>query len=113
MQADQVLQEMALLSHSSLEHYFIDDEGQVRVAEGAPDGAMRAIQSIKKKTKIKPDGTREYDVELRLWNKPEPLKLMGKHVGIGWDRVEHTGKDGGPIITEVRNTVIDPKGGDE
>lgn len=98
MTADTVLQEMALLSHSSIEHYVIGDDGQVRLAEGAPDGAMRAVQSIKRKTRVLKDGGREYDVELRLWNKPEPLKLMGKHAGLNFsDRVEHVGRDGGPI----------------
>jgi phage terminase small subunit len=110
MSQDQVLQEMALLSHSSVSHYEIDDRGQVQPAPGAPDGCMRAIQSIKKKTTVKVDGSITYDVELRLWSKPEPLKLMGKHVGLNFsDRIEHVGPGGGPIITEVRNTIVDPK----
>ena len=116
MTQDTVLHEMSLLSHSSLEHYYVDDDGQVRPTEDAPDGAMRALQSIKKKTRIfrDKDGNetgREYDVEVRLWNKPEPLKLMGKHVGLNFsDRVEHTGKGGGPIeIAEVRSVIVDPK----
>ena len=104
---DQVLQEMALLANSCLEHYCVDDEGQVRLTEGAPDGAMRAIQSIKKKTRVQydKDGNitgKTYDVEVKLWDKPQPLKLMGRHVGLFPDRVEHTGKGGGPIeLTEV------------
>lgn len=107
---DQVLQEMALLANSCVEHYVIDNFGNVTLAEGAPDGAMRAIQSIKKKTRIDKDGGITYDVELRLWDKPAPLKLMGRHVGLFPDRVEHVGKDGGPIqIAEVRSVIIDPK----
>jgi phage terminase small subunit len=115
MTQDTVLSEMAILAKSSIEHYYIDDDGQVRLNEGAPDGAMGAIQFIKRKTRIfrDRDGVethREYDVELRLWDKPNPLKLMGKHVGLKWDRVEVTGKDGGPIVTQVVREVVDAGG---
>lgn len=101
MTRETVLTEMSYLARSSVEHYLIDDDGNVSLAEGAPDGAMRAIQSIKKKvsTRTDKDGNefRTVDVELKLWDKPNPLKLMGKEVGLFADRVEHTGKDGGPI----------------
>lgn len=116
---DHVLQEMALLANSSLEHYFVTDDGQVETTIGAPDGAMRAIQSIKKKTTVKTDregnSYKTYDVEIRLWDKPNPLKLMGRHVGLFADRVEHVGKDGGPIetITKVERLIVDPQGASE
>lgn len=100
--ADKVLSEMSLLAHSNLDHYYITDDGQVGLTELAPEGAMRAIQSIKKKTKVFPakgddPGHKEYDVEIRLWDKPTPLKLMGRHVGLFPDRVEVTGRDGQPL----------------
>lgn len=112
MTQDTVLHEMSLLANSRLDHYYIDDEGQVRLTEGAPDGAMAAVQSIKRRTKVFTDkeGNTEktYDVEIRLWDKPNPLKLMGKHVGLNFsDRVEVTGKDGGPVISQIIREVID------
>lgn len=92
---------MSLLANSCLDHYYVDDDGQVQLTETAPDGAMRAIQSIKRRKTVKEsrDGelTITYDVEIRLWDKPAPLKLMGRHVGLFPDRVEHVGRDGGPI----------------
>lgn len=107
--SESVLHEMSLLANSRLDHYVIDDEGQVKLAEGAPDGAMAAVQSIKKKTRVLKDGTREYDVELKLWDKPSPLKLMGRHVGLFPDRVEHTGAGGGPIetVAKVERVIVD------
>lgn len=117
--ADTVLHEMSLLSHSSLEHYLVDDHGQVVLAEGAPEGAMRAVQSIKRRTTVKTVGVGEnavtsktYDVEIKLWDKPNPLKLMGRHVGLFPDRMEHTGKNGGPIesVTKVERVIIDATG---
>lgn len=110
-----VLQEMALLANSDVDHYYIDDDGQVQLTASAPQGATRAIQSIKKRTKLHydTDGNitgKTYDVELRLWDKPNPLKLMGKQVGLFAEKVEHSGPGGGPIpFTEVRTTIIDPK----
>ena len=112
---DDVLHEMSLLAMSRIDHYVVSDDGQVELAEGAPDGAMAAVQSIKRKTKIFRDREgikthREYDVELRLWDKPQPLKLTGRHVGLYPDRVEHVGKGGGPIeIAEVCSVIVDPK----
>ncbi len=110
--ADGVLAEMSLLANSSHEHYVVDDDGQVRPAPGAPDGCMRAIQSIKRKTTVRPDGTRTYDVEVRLWDKPNPLRLMGKQIGLFPEKVALTGPDGGPIeVARVRRVVVDPKEG--
>lgn len=102
MTQDDVLQEMAHLANARLEHFVIGDDGQVELAEGAPDGAMAAIKSIKKKTRLHYDKEgalthKTYDVEVTLWDKPGTLKLMGKHVGLFPDKVELTGKDGGPI----------------
>lgn len=107
-----VLHEMSFLSHSSIDHYEISDSGQVTLAPGAPHGAMRAIKSIKRKTRTRreKDGTSytEYDVELTLWDKPTPLRLMGKQIGLFPDKVEVTGKDGKPIetVTRVERVIV-------
>ena len=104
---DDVLHEMSALAMSRIDHYIVSDDGQVELADGAPDNAMAAVQSIKRKTKVFRDKEgnethREYDVEIRLWDKPQPLKLTGRHVGLYPDRVEHVGRDGGPIeLTQV------------
>lgn len=118
MTQETVLHEMAALSHSSHDHYLVDPlTGQVTLAEGAPLNAMAAIRSVKRKMKVtreKETGNvvTEIEVELTLWDKPNALKLMGKHVGLFPDRTEHTGKDGGPIetrVTEVVRRVVDPQ----
>lgn len=101
---DRVLEELALLAFSDVEHYIVDDDGSVKLAPGAPSGAYRALQSIKRKiTTTTVDGeTRTVrEVELKLWDKVVPLIRAGRHVDVhGFsDRVEHTGKDGAPIAT--------------
>jgi phage terminase small subunit len=115
MTADSVLSEMAALAHSDITHYTVDDDGRVQLVEGAPANAMSAIQSIKHKKTIKEDDkgnvTITHDVEIKLWDKPAPLKLMGKHVGLFPDRMEHTGKDGKPIetVSRIERVVVKPK----
>lgn len=119
MTADAVLHEMSLLSHSNVGHYVIDDNGQIQLTAGAPEGAMSAIKSVKRKKTIRQEresakGADDgaivitYDVELTLWDKPEPLKLMGRHVGLFPNKVEVTGKGGGPIetVTEIKRTIV-------
>jgi len=113
---DEVLMEMSLLANSSIDHYIVDDDGNLKLAPGAPEGAMGAVKTMKKKVRWtggKQDEMPEkiVEIELTLWDKPTPLKLMGRHVGIFADRVEHTGKDGGAIetVTRIENVIIDPK----
>ncbi len=99
---EQVLAEMSVLANACVENYVIADDGTVKPAPGAPEGVMGAIQSVKRKLKIfknreGEETGREYDVELRLWDKPGSLKLMGRHVGLFPNTVELTGAGGGPI----------------
>lgn len=89
-----VLNEVALLAFSDVTHYVVDDNGEVALAAGAPVGAMRALASIKRRITTRGRGddrevTRE--VEVRLWDKPGPLKLAGQHVGLFPNKVEHGG----------------------
>jgi len=117
---DSVLHEMSLLANSRLDWFAIDDFGQVTLTDKAPEGAMGAVASIKRKTRVVPGrpgkgdnegtlGYTEYDVEIKLWDKPTPLKLMGRHVGLFPDKVEHSGPGGGPIetVSRVERVIID------
>jgi hypothetical protein len=113
MTQDTVLHEVSLLSHSSIAHYVVDDEGNVGEAEGAPVGAIRAVQSIRRRARVLPDGSRTYEVEIRLWDKPGMLKLMGRHVGLFPERFEHSGLRGEPIeaVTRIERVIIDGRHG--
>jgi phage terminase small subunit len=85
---DTVINEMSLLAYSSVDHYYVDSQGNLKPTPDAPEGAMRAVQSVKKTIKIDKDDTIIYTVEFRLWDKPGPLKLMGRHIGLFPDKVE-------------------------
>lgn len=79
---DQVLVEFGIVSFSDVRNYVIDNQGNVQLAEGAPDCAMRAVSSIKKKIIPVGEGKHAYETEIRLWNKPAGLRMVGEHLGM-------------------------------
>ena len=78
---DAILREVALLSQSDISHYTIDDQGEVALREGAPEGAMRAVASLKKKI-VHTEAAVIYETEIKLWNKPTALRMAGEHLGV-------------------------------
>lgn len=113
VQQDSVLHEMSLLANSRIDHYLIDDAGNIELAAGAPEGALAAIKSKKSKKTVREDKdgnmTVTYEVDIQLWDKPGTLKLMGRHIGLFPDKVELSGPNGKPVetITRVENVIID------
>ena len=95
---DRVLTELAVLGFSDLRHYVLTDRGNVQLAEGAPSAAMRAVSSIKRKTKVVNEITTEYEVEIKLWDKPAALKMAGQHLGMFKDVVDVNVKTPGVLI---------------
>jgi phage terminase small subunit len=92
---DRVLAEVALLAFSDVTHYQVSAAGDVKLAADAPDGAMRAVQSIKHRVTTRGRGGQAEvvrEVEIRLWDKPGPLKLAGQHVGLFTEKLDPPGK---------------------
>jgi len=87
---DAVLQELAMLSYSDIRDYVIDDYGNVLLREGAPDAAMRAVASLKKKI-VHTDAGISYETEIRLWNKPTSVRMAGEHLGLFKQQVDVSG----------------------
>ena len=96
VEQDRVLRELALLALSNVAHYHIDDDGLVTLADGAPEEAMRAVASLKRKRRVTTDKdgreTVEVDTELRLWDKPGSIRMAGQHLGMFVERHDHTTK---------------------
>jgi phage terminase small subunit len=78
---DTVLRELAVLAQSDIRDYLIDDQGNVALREGAPEGAMRAVASLKKKITHSDAGV-SYETTITLWNKPASVRMAGEHVGV-------------------------------
>ena len=92
MSQDDVLNELRVIGMSSVEHYELDDEGNLAPTEDAPEGAMRAIQSIERTVERNKYGDPVYKVKYRLWNKVQAITLVGRHAGMWLDKMEHSGK---------------------
>lgn len=110
--SDRVLAELALLAFSDHTHYAVDATGNLTLSADAPEGAHRAIASVKHRVKTDDGGGVTREVELRIWDKPGMLKLAGRHVGLFPDRMELTGKDGQPLESNAaRVTFVLPDNG--
>jgi phage terminase small subunit len=85
VEADRVLTEIALLSHSDIRHYVIDPSGNLALAPGAPDDAMRAVSSVKRRSRTRTYGElveTTIEVEFRLWDKPASVRMAASHLGL-------------------------------
>jgi len=78
---DTVLRELAVLAQSSIDHYVIDDQGNVRVRDGVPPEAIRAVASLKKKI-VHTESAVIYETTITLWNKPASVRMAGEHTGV-------------------------------
>lgn len=86
--SENVLRELHALTHSDVTHYRLNDKtGVLELAPGAPENAMRAVASVKYKTRSigGADGepaVLERECEFKLWDKPGSVKLAGRFLGI-------------------------------
>lgn len=105
IQADDVVRQLVRMGFADVRKLFTP-EGQLRPVHELDDDTAAAIQSIEVVTKFIPGpGDEPPEVEylhkIKMIDKIKPLELIGKHMGkqLGqWsERLEHTGKDGGPI----------------
>lgn len=102
---DRVLYELMLVAGSDLDHYAIDDEGNVTLTDLAPRGAKRAIASITRRVtkKVGKDGEEEVtrQTEVKFWSKTDALDMVCKHVGMYAPKkiaVSRTNADGTPHV---------------
>ena len=82
---DRVLEELQGLAFSNVDDYVVSPEGRLVPAEGRPKEVMRAVSSIKYRTRTTGAGKSlevVREVEFRVWDKPNTLKLAGRHTGL-------------------------------
>jgi phage terminase small subunit len=75
--ADRVLQELAVVGFSSVEHYRGGEGYHLDLATDAPPSAMRAVSSVKVRSRTQDDVT-THEVEYRLWDKVSALEKLGQ-----------------------------------
>lgn len=104
--ARRVIEELVRISFSDVRELF-DEKGNLLPIPDLPDSIAPAISSVEVVKRYSDEETSEYVTKIRLWDKTKALQMLGKHLGILRDIVEHTGKDGGPIKLE-ETVTIDP-----
>lgn len=101
---DRVLVQLARMGFADIRQIFTEG-GHLRDIASLPEDVAASVQSVEVVTRpgaeVDENGNRtiEYVHKIKLADKKGPLELLGKHLSLFADRVEHTGKDGGPIET--------------
>ncbi|HYC32375.1 MAG TPA: terminase small subunit [Gemmatimonadales bacterium] len=86
---DDILRELMLIAFSDVRFFTVDDHGNLELRAGAPDHAWRAVSSVKHRIITRGSDDDEFtvrEIEYRLWNKPDALKLLKAHLGDGRDQ---------------------------
>ena len=101
--SDRVLQEAKALGLSDISHYLVDDLVRITLAPGAPANAMAAISSVKYIVTTDSKGNVTRSAEIKLWDKPGTIKILGRHTGTpGFSqKVEVSGPGGGPMQVQT------------
>lgn len=110
MGADEVMAELAAIGRSRItDMVSYEADGVVRYVPSATltpaqQGTIRKVKTTLRTIPTGADGPEiiETKVELELHPKIEALEKIGKHLKLWADRLEHTGKDGGPIETSTK-----------
>lgn len=101
--ADTVLRELLRLARVDLCEAFNDD-GSLKPVRDMPEDVRRAISGVDVFEEFQGRGEdREmigYTKKLRFWDKTKALEMLGRHLKLFSDKLELTGKDGGPIEME-------------
>jgi phage terminase small subunit len=100
--ADRVITEVARLGFSDLRKLFKEDGAMLPVNEW-PDDMAAAVASVEVEELFEGGGEDRRQIgftrKLKLWDKGKALEMLGRHLKLFVDRLEHTGPNGGPIQT--------------
>lgn len=103
--ADKVLNELAKIGFADIRNIF-DADGNLLSPASLPDDVAAAVSALELITVSKGKGEVEHVAKIKLADKRAALVDLGKHLGLFRERVELTGKDGGPVQTTV---LVDPE----
>lgn len=102
VKCDDILRELMRIAMVDVSKAF-DASGNLLPLHEIPEDVRRAIAGIEIQERAMgedDDGLVLRTKKVKFWDKPKALELLGKHLKLFIDRVEHTGKDGGPIEME-------------
>ncbi len=106
VKSDDVLRELLRLARVDLGDAF-DDKGKLKALHEMSVDVRRAISGIKVTTEGRGDDAEEV-LEVKFWPKVQALELLGKHLGLFPNKVEHAADE---ALTVVINSLAEPKKG--
>lgn len=107
--AEKVLRELAKIAFANAGDYFAWGPGGVVIKDSeelTPD--QRSVISEVSETRSETGGS----IRVKLSDKQGALEKIGRHLGMFKEKLELTGKDGGPVETEATVIVLPSNGRD-
>lgn len=101
--ADRVIEQIGAMAFGDLRSVF-DGTRLMRPDEWS-DEAAALVAGIEVSTVNRGEGEVEYIAKVRSTDRLKALELLGRHFKLFTDKVESTGKDGGPIETKNTTTL--------
>jgi phage terminase small subunit len=100
VKADDVLRELIRIGLADLGQAY-NEKGNLRPIHDIPEDTRRALAGVKVFEEFEGTGADRVKVgevrEVKFWDKPRALELLGKHLGIFTEKIQHSGPDGKPI----------------
>jgi len=97
--ADKTLKEIARLAFSDVRKLF-KETGSLKDIQDLDDDTAASVASIEVTEEKDNDGNFiGYTKKLKMWDKGRALDQLCRHLGITKEKIELTGRDGGPIET--------------
>lgn len=86
LDAARVARELATVAFSNVDDFLMTEDGRLALKDATKLRALRAVASVKRKTRTRTDKdgetTTEHELEYRLWDKVRALELAAKHLGM-------------------------------
>ena len=109
--ADTVLSELLKIARADIGAAFNED-GSLKAIHEIPEEVRRAIAGVDVFEEFAGRGEDRAQIgltkKLRFWEKTKALELLGRHLRLFTDKVELTGRNGGPIQTQdTRPSILE------
>lgn len=108
--ADTVLRELLTIARADIAQAFNED-GSLKPIRDIPEDVRRAISGVEVYQEYAGRGESREAIgetkKVRFWDKNKALELLGKHLRLFIERQEHSGLNGGPIVST--GTTLSPE----
>ena len=98
LSAERTRQEIARVAYGDIRK-LVDDAGNLRPLQDLDDHTAATVASVEVRTERDPEDESKVTTvtKVKTWDKMRALDMAGRYHGMFKDRIEHTGKDGGPV----------------